>query len=93
VPACLTPSEWGDLAARSGRRRLGDAFRPFAAASSLDAEVDAELRGVGFELEEDLDNTELLARYDPRGVNGMEAFWSSRIAWALVGGGVARRAE
>ena len=42
------------------------------------------LRGVGFELEEDLDDFQIVERYDPHGLNGLQPASQSRIARARV---------
>ena len=48
--------------------------------------LENELRHLGFELEEDVEDMQILERYDPNGVNGLKSSRISRIARARVMG-------
>ena len=49
------------------------------------------LQSVGFELQEDLDDFQVVAKYDPLGMNGLRPSRHSRIARARVVGAVEQR--
>jgi len=67
------------------RRSVASIGEPFLSAFDPRTLAD-DLRGVGFELEEDLDDFQLVDRYDPRGLNGLKAAKLSHIAHARMTG-------
>jgi methyltransferase (TIGR00027 family) len=65
------------------RRSVESIGEPFLSGFEPEA-LARDLRGVGFELEEDLDDFQTAQRYDPRGLNGLQPAGQSRIARARV---------
>jgi methyltransferase (TIGR00027 family) len=55
--------------------------------------IEQDLRGIGLELEENLDDRQLLERYDRPGVNGLQAGARSRTARATIVKGIAMAPE
>lgn len=67
------------------QQRVSSVGEPFI--SGFDPQsLTVDLRDVGFELEQDLDDTVLIQRYDPTGVNGLQSASVSHIARARVVG-------
>jgi methyltransferase (TIGR00027 family) len=65
------------------QRAVSAVGEPFVSGFAPSSLAD-DLRAVGFELEEDLEDAELVARYDRTGANGLRAAARSRIARARV---------
>ena len=72
------PSDFQELRARVAS--IGEAFQ-----SGFDpAALPTQLAEIGFELLEDLDGEQALARYDPAGVNGLQTNPAAHIAHVRV---------
>jgi O-methyltransferase involved in polyketide biosynthesis len=67
------------------KRSVASLGEPFVSAFDP-ATLASELHGIGLDLLEDRDDTELVARYDPQDVNGLRPSARSRIARVRVPG-------
>ena len=67
------------------KQRVKSVGEPFVSGFHPDV-LESELRGIGLELEEDIDDLQILERCDPTGANGLRSSSISRIACVRVKG-------